>query len=195
MEQVMSSRGVAGEAGRKWTEWPGWDYVPGIAFIAIGAFALTQPPLTSVAASIAFGAMLAVAGAFSLVGGLVNIRHRGGWLVALLGVLSIVAGLLLLYYPLAGAVSLTWLIGAWLLVGAAVEFSIALTVPVGRLWLLLVGLVDLALGLLVLMMNPVEAFVFFGYYVGISLIARGLWSVMFTVDFHTLERKAEAVLG
>ena len=109
---IPSEARHVGSSGRSWTDWPGWDYVPGIALIAIGVFALTQPPAASLAASIFFGAMMCVAGAFSLAGGLVNIGNRGGWLVALLGALSIFVGLYMLYYPATGAVTLTWMIGA-----------------------------------------------------------------------------------
>jgi uncharacterized membrane protein HdeD (DUF308 family) len=191
----MTSGAPHTETGHSWTEWPGWDYVPGIAFIVVGVFALTQPPAASLAASIFFGAMLCTVGAFSLAGGLVNIGHRGGWLVALLGALSIAVGLYVLTYPARGAVSLTWTIGAWLLVGAAVEFAIGLSVPVGRGWLFLVGLVDLALGVLLLMMDPQQAFSFLGYYVGVSLIFRGLWSVVYVGEMHKANKTLSAALA
>lgn len=181
--------------GGTWSDWPGWDYLPGIAFIVIGVFALTQPPAASLATSIFFGALLCVAGAFSLVGGLVNIGHRGGWLVALLGALSMGVGAFVLYNPALGAATLIWTIGAWLVVGAIFEFAVAMSVPAGRGWLLLVGFIDLALGIMIVMMDPVRAFVFLGLYVGISLIARGLWSVVFVSDLHKVEKTVAAVLA
>ena len=174
----------------KWTDWPGWDYVPGIAFMVIGAYALTQPPLTSLATSIAFGAMLCVAGAFALAGGLVNIGHRGGWLVALLGVLSLAVGLMLLYDPARGAASLVWAIGAWLIVGAVFELALAFSMPAGRGWLIVVGLVDLAFGAFLMMMGPLQAFLFLGYFTGASFIFRGFWSVVFASDMHQIEKLA-----
>lgn len=193
MEHALNrDRGTDG-TGRKWTEWPGWDYLPGIAFMVIGAFALTQPAaVTSLATSIALGTMLCVCGAFALAGGLVGIGHRGGWLVALLGALSIAVGAFLLYSPVAGAVSLVWALGAWLVIGAAFELALAFSVPAGRGWLILVGLVDLAFGAIVLMMEPLQAFTFLGLFVGISLILRGLWSVVFASDVHQLERALRA---
>ena len=44
------------------SDWPGWDYVPGIAFLVIGALALAEPPLASLAAGIYLGAMICIAG-------------------------------------------------------------------------------------------------------------------------------------
>ena len=175
-------------------DWPGWDYLPGIAFILIGVLALMMAPLTSFATGIYVGAMLCVAGAFAFVGGLSHIRRGGAWLAALLGLLSLVVGIAFLYSPAAGAVTLVWMIGAWLIVGGVLELATAFTTPFGKGWLVLVGLVDLALGAIVLSMAPMEAFAFLGYYVGISFIFRGLWSLVFVGDLHEVgHRVREAI--
>jgi uncharacterized membrane protein HdeD (DUF308 family) len=41
---------------------------------------------------------------------------RGEWLLALSGILSLLVGVLLVIYPVAGAVSVVWVIGAYALV-------------------------------------------------------------------------------
>jgi uncharacterized membrane protein HdeD (DUF308 family) len=176
MAHAIKRRGIA--------DWSGWDYLPGIAFIVFGVLALMIAPLASLAAGIYLGAMLCVAGGFGLVGGLAHIKQRGAWLMALLGLLSLVVGIAVFYNPVAGAVSLTWLIGAWFVVGGLFELATGFTVPVGRAWLILVGLIDLALGGLVIMMKPGEAFLFLGYFVGISFLIRGLWSLVFVGELH-----------
>lgn len=167
-------------------DWSGWDYLPGIAFIVVGVLALMMAPLTSLATGIYVGAMLCVAGGFAFVGGLSHIKHGGAWLAALLGLLSIVVGIAFLFNPAAGAVTLVWMIGAWLLVGGLFEFATALTTPFGKGWLVLVGVADVALGALVLFMDPRSAFAFLGYYVGISFIFRGLWTVVFVGEVHEI---------
>ncbi len=168
--------------------WSGWDYLPGIAFVVIGVFALVVAPLTSLATGIFVGAMLVVAGGFALVGGLSHIRRGGAWLSALLGLLSLLAGAAFMYNPAAGAITLVWFIGAWLIIGGILELGTAFVTPFGRGWLIIVGIVDLALGAFVLFMDPVRALAFLGYYVGISLIVRGLWTVMFVGDVHEVKR-------
>ena len=167
-------------------DWSGWDYLPGIAFIVVGVLALMMAPLTSLATGIYVGAMLCVAGGFAFVGGLSHIKRGGGWLAALLGLLSMIVGIGFLYNPAAGAVTLVWMIGAWLLVGGLFEFATAFTTPFGKGWLVLVGLVDLALGAFVLFMEPTQAFAFLGFYVGISFIFRGLWTVVFVGEAHEI---------
>jgi uncharacterized membrane protein HdeD (DUF308 family) len=82
---------MADTTQRSLKDWSGWDYVPGIAFLVVGVLALAMPLLASLAASIYLGAMLCVAGAFMLAGGLARTGHRGGWLSIILGVLSLAA--------------------------------------------------------------------------------------------------------
>lgn len=176
--------GTRVRGGRSLKAWSGWDYVPGIAFIVVGILALAEPPLASLAVGVYLGAMLCVASAFMLAGGLANIDHRGGWLAALLGLLSLAAGLLVLYNPVVGAVWLVWVMGAWFAVGGIFELALGFNIAVGRSWLILVGIINLVLGAWVTLMSPANAFTFLGYLVGISLTLRGLWSVVFTADLH-----------
>ncbi len=138
---------------RSLKDWSGWDYVPGIAFLVIGVLALAEPPLASLAASVYLGAMLCVAGAFMLAGGIASIGHRGGWLSILLGILTVLVGVLIIYNPVVGAISLTWLMGAWFLVGGIFELALAFSIPAGRGWLILVGIVNIVLGAWVVMLK------------------------------------------
>lgn len=194
----MAETMTAGSAGaysadkRSIKDWPGWDYLAGIAFLVIGVLALTEPHLASFAAGIYLGATLCVAGGFMLAGGIAGVGHRGGWLGILLGLLSLAAGVIVLFNPVAGAISLVWVMGAWFIVGGAFELAMGFSVPVGRGWLILVAIVNLALGAFVLMLQPAEAFAFLGYLVGISLVFRGLWSLVFTASLHDVRRKADS---
>ena len=74
--------------------------------------------------------------------------------------------------------------GAWFIVGGIFELAMGFSIPAGRGWLILVGIVNIALGVWVVMLNPAQAFAFLGFLVGISLIFRGLWSLVFTSDLH-----------
>jgi|tagenome__1003787_1003787.scaffolds.fasta_scaffold20629571_2 uncharacterized membrane protein HdeD (DUF308 family) len=168
------------------SDWPGWDYVPGIAFLVIGALALAEPPLASLAAGIYLGAMICIAGGFMLAGGVVGVKHRGAWLAILLGLLSLAAGLIILFNPIIGAVSLVWVIGAWFMVGGIFEIVSAFNLRAGRGWLIFVGIVNVVLGAYTIMLPPAAAFAFLGYLVGLSLVFRGAWSLMFTGDLHRL---------
>jgi uncharacterized membrane protein HdeD (DUF308 family) len=178
-----ATTGSTNEAGLR-KRWSGWDYALGIAFLVVGILALVEPPIASLATGIYLGFMLCVAGGFALAGGIAGIHHRGGWLGIILGVLSLAAGVLVLFNPVVGAVSLVWVMGAWFIVGGIFELGMAFNMPVGKGWLILIGIVNLALGALVVMMPPADAFIFLGYFVGISFIFRGLWTLFFTAELH-----------
>jgi uncharacterized membrane protein HdeD (DUF308 family) len=186
----MAETTTADHTGHKRSlkDWSGWDYVPGIAFLVIGVLALAEPPLASLAASVYLGAMLCVAGAFMLAGGIAGVGHRGGWLAILIGILTVAVGVLIIYNPVVGAISLTWLMGAWFIVGGIFELALGFSIPAGRGWLILVGIVNILLGAWVVMLDPAQAFAFLGFFVGISLIFRGLWSLLFMSDVHRAQR-------
>jgi uncharacterized membrane protein HdeD (DUF308 family) len=175
-------------------DWSGWDYVLGIAFLVVGILALVEPPIASLATSFYLGFLFCVAGGFAIAGGIANIGRRGGWLALLLGLLSFAAGVMVLYNPVVGAVSLVWVMGAWFIVGGIFEIVMGFSVPIGKGWLILVGIVNLALGALVIMMQPEQAFTFLGYFVGISFVFRGLWSLFFTADLHRAEHMVGQIL-
>jgi uncharacterized membrane protein HdeD (DUF308 family) len=191
-ETVMSGRTAPGVASehRSIAHWEGWHYLPGLAFVVLGVLALIEPSLASIAAGLYLGATLCVAGGFMLAGGIAGIRHRGGWLGVLLGLLTLAAGLIVLVNPIAGAISLVWVLGAWFVVGGFFELAMGFSVPAGRGWLLLIAVVDIILGAVVIMMSPAQAFAFLGILVGISLILRGMWSLAFTSELHHLRHAA-----
>src|SRR5262249_9664113 len=155
-ETVTADRGMDAAAGRprrSIRDWPGWYYVPGIAFLVIGMLALAEPPLASLAANIYLRAMLLVRGALMFLGAGIKLKHRGAWIAAVLGLLSFVSGLIVLEFPMASAVSLVWVMGAWLIAGGILELAIGFRLPVGRGWLIFVSLVNIALGLFMVMLQ------------------------------------------
>jgi uncharacterized membrane protein HdeD (DUF308 family) len=181
----------ANETGRSsLREWPGWYYVPGVAFVVIGIVAIAEPPLASIAATFYVGAMLLVGGAFMFLGGVVNLKHRGSWIAAVIGLLSFITGLIVIEAPRASATMLVWVMGAWLIAGGLLELAIGFKLSIGRGWLILVSIVNIALGVFMVTMQPGVAFAFLGYVVGISMVVQGLWSLLFTADLNAALRDA-----
>ena len=166
-----------------------WVFTAGIVLVAAGFVAALHPFLTSLATALLLGWSLVASGVFALVAGLSDLRARGGWLYVILGLLGIAAGLVVLFNPFAGLLSLVWALGAWLIVGGILELFGGLSARSGRFWLLLVGLVDIAFGVVLMFMDPFSALALLAVVVGLSLAMRGFGLVLFALRLRRLNRR------
>jgi len=154
-----------------------WFAVEGVILILLGIVAFVLPAAAGLAAALVLGWILLVSGIVGLVALLVTkgAAHAGwGFLSALI---ALVAGLLLLFHPFAGAVSIAVLIAAYLLLdGIAL---VLLGVDLRRrgaqawLWVVLSGIVDWLLAVLIFAVSPAGAPLVLGLLVGIDLVAAG----------------------
>lgn len=90
----------------------------GLLGIAAGVVALLLPAITAVALAVVIGVWAVATGVLEI-GTAVVVRQRGRGLLAVVGVLSIVAGVLLLLRPDVGAVAIAQVIGAYAIVVGA----------------------------------------------------------------------------
>jgi uncharacterized membrane protein HdeD (DUF308 family) len=186
---------AAAEGPGNLLKWPGWSYLPGAAFVAIGIVALLEPPVASVAALFYIGAMLLVGGFFMFLGAIVNLKHRGSWIASVIGLLTFATGLIFISDPTTSAARLIWVMAGWLIVGGLAELAIGFRLPIGRGWLILVSFANIALGLLMVMIQFSMAFAFLGYVVGASMVIQGAWSLAFTADLNAALRRPNALTG
>ncbi len=115
-------------------------------------------------------------------------RGWGGFFFYLLNaVIRRVTGYLLIRHPDAGAAVVTMLLAAIFLVGGLFRAAAAsvLCFP-GRGWMMLSGLVSVALGMLLMVSWPAASTYFVGLAVGIDLIFDGGALVGFAAAIHSL---------
>jgi uncharacterized membrane protein HdeD (DUF308 family) len=154
----------------------------GIVLVILGVLALLAPVIASVAATVFFGWLLLLSGIVGLVTTF-RARHAPGfWWSLLSAVIGIVAGVLLLGWPLLGTLSLTAVLIAFLLAEGAVSILYALehrNALSGRWgWMLTSGIIDVVLGVVLLLGLPGTAMWALGLLLGINLIFGG-WALIF----------------
>jgi uncharacterized membrane protein HdeD (DUF308 family) len=168
---------LQGAVRRHWI----WFLSEGIVLVILGTLALMAPTIASVAATVFFGWILLLSG---IVGLISTWRARTapgfGWslLSALVG---IVAGLLLLAWPLSGTVSLTAVLIVFLVLEGGVSIMYALEHR-GALsgqwgWMLASGILDVILGVLLFIGLPATALWALGLLVGINMLFGG-WALI-----------------
>jgi len=167
---------VLAEAHRQITDNWGWFLALGILLIAAGAAAIAFPLLSTVATKIALGWILLIAGVLIVVHAFSIRRWQGFLLGLLIGALYVVAGGWLAFTPFAGVIALTVLLAALFLAEGVLEVIMAARVRPheGWGWLLLSGLVAIAVGVLIAAELPASAAWAIGLLTGINLLSSGV---------------------
>lgn len=160
-----------------------WFLVLGIVWIVLGSLAIILPHVAALAINLVIGALLAVGGLLQIVQSWRCTGWNGKILHAVIGVLSLIAGAVLILYPLQGVATLTLVLSAFFIAAGAIRTVLAVQSrgATGWGWMLLSGLLALAVGVIIWMAWPGSALWALGLLVGIELIFSGWAMVMFAL--------------
>ena len=157
------------------------DMIWGILMLICGFLAITLPLASGIGVAIVIGWLLLISGVWHLLFGFRSGSGIGGFLWQLL--LAIVygaAGLMLLFYPLAGLAWLTLVLATFLLIEAALEFVLYFNIRrrVNAGWVLFDAIITLLLGILIWARWPFSSVWAVGTLIGVSLIFSGISRLM-----------------
>jgi uncharacterized membrane protein HdeD (DUF308 family) len=166
-----------------------WFVVLGGVLVALGIIALGSVVIASLAAAVAIGILLLLAGVGEVIGAFWCRGWSGFFLELLSGVLSIVVGLLFLRAPLNALAALTLLIACFLMVGGIFKIVAALSYRFAAWgWSLASGIIDLILGVMIWQEWPASALWVIGLFVGINLLFRGINWIALGLALHAPPR-------
>jgi uncharacterized membrane protein HdeD (DUF308 family) len=102
--------------GRAWVH-----ALQGIVGIGAGVLTFIWPGVTALVLVLFIGAWAIVTGAIELAAA-IKLRKEisGEWMLALSGILSMAFGILVLVFPFAGAVGISWVLGSYAMIGGIV---------------------------------------------------------------------------
>jgi uncharacterized membrane protein HdeD (DUF308 family) len=99
--------------------------IEGVLSIAAGVLAFIVPGITALVLLVLIASWSIVTGVFEIIAAIQLRKHvTGEWMLALAGVLSVLIGIALVVNPMAGALAVVWLIGAYALVFGALLLAL-----------------------------------------------------------------------
>jgi len=175
LSQADIDRAIA-DAKRQIADNWGWFLALGVVLLIAGVAAVAFPLLSTIAAKIALGWIFLVGGAVLVIHAFSIQQWRGFLLSLLIGVLYLVAGGWLAFFPFTGIITLTLLLAALFFTEGVLEVIMAVRVRPheGWVWLLLSGLVAIAVGVLIAAELPSSATWAIGLLAGINLLTTGV---------------------
>ena len=168
----------------------GWWLVllVGVLSVVAGVIILLKP-------SDSLATLAVIAGIFFLLDGILELAdsfmrstpNRG--LVALIGVLSAIVGVLLIRHPIGGVAAVALLIGIWLIAIGVIRFATAFEEYENRGWHALAGIVEVIAGI-VIVANPNIGFGTLALLVGLGFILNGIVMAILGFGMHSVRRQA-----
>lgn len=181
------------ETKRLITEKWGWFLALGIVLILVGLAAIAFPLVSTIAAKIMLGWLFLIGGVMMILHAFSAQAWQGFLWSLLIGILYVVAGGYLAFFPLTGLLTLAILLVILFLAEGIFETIMAFQVRPheGWGWLLLSGIAALAVGVMIGFGLPGSITWALGLLVGINLLFSG-WSYVFLA---LAGRKAHAALA
>ena len=156
----------------------------GVVTLGVGVFFVVSPHETLSTFTVIAGIFLLFDGVLAIFGSIFG-KGEGRGLLALIGVLSAIAGLVLIKKPFDTLVVFTLIVGVWFVVAGIVRFVVALGSPEGRGGNILTAILDLIAGILILAW-PDLGLATVAVIIGIVLIMRGALFIVAGWQLHKL---------
>ncbi len=148
----------------------------GILLFILGVIAIWVPAATAISITLLVGILCIVAGVVQLLRVFQNREHASFWTLLISAVLAVLIGVLLLVFPLHGALALALLLGIWFLIHGVIQIGISIQMRhYSSNWglMLISGIISVILAIIIWSGWPLGALWVVGLMLGINLIFFG----------------------
>jgi len=170
-EETMNENPYQAEVGE--ATWGWWLLLlVGLLSVVVGVIFLFKPGGSLATLAVIAGIFLLVDGIAELASSFMRSTANRG-MVALLGVITAIVGVLLIRHPIGGVTAVALLIGLWLIAIGVIRFVTAFEEYEHRVWHALAGVLELIAGI-VIVANPNIGYATLAILVGIGFILNGI---------------------
>ena len=162
----------------------------GVLSIAVGVTILFKPGDSLATLAVIVGIFVLIDGILELAASLMHSTQNRG-MVALLGALTAIVGVLLIRHPVQGIVFVALLIGIWLIAVGVIRIAAAFEVDENRGWNIIAGLVELIAGI-VIVSDPNIGYATLAVLAGIAFIVNGMGMFGLGWTMHAVRREVAA---
>lgn len=157
----------------------GWFIALGIVLILAGTAAIVFPHIATLSANIFVGWFLVIGGIAQAIHAFWAKAWGGFFWELIVGLLELVAGLILLAFPIAGIIALTVYLAAMFFVEGIIRAVLAfkLKPEAGWIWMLLGGILSIVVGIMLWAKLPSSAVWAIGLLVGLNIAMAG-WTLL-----------------
>jgi uncharacterized membrane protein HdeD (DUF308 family) len=151
----------------------------GVLTVIFGVIAVGSPLITGVAVAVFVGFLLLASGVTQIIHALKSKQWGTGFWGTVIGLLGVVAGLMMIFRPMVGLVTMTMLLAVYFLVDGISEIIAAFRIKPdqGWGWVLVNGIIAVVLGLMIWRQWPVSGAWAIGLLVGIHILMTG-WTMI-----------------
>jgi uncharacterized membrane protein HdeD (DUF308 family) len=159
--------------------------VLGLLSLVAGVIVLIKPSNSLTVITVVIGIFILLDGVMQVYMGL---RHRveNSTMVAVIGVLDLIIGIILVRHPIAGVTAAALLIGIWLAAAGVLRLIVAFEIHGDRLGRIVVGAIELLAGI-VIIANPNIRLATLAVLVGISFILNAIALIVLAIAMRGLK--------
>jgi uncharacterized membrane protein HdeD (DUF308 family) len=146
--------------------------VVGLMCLAAGVIVIAQPDISIVTLAVIAGIFLLVDGIYDVIVAIAQ-PSEGRGMLALVGVLSAIVGIILIRHPIESVVAVALLVGIWLVTIGIIRLIGAFAIAGNRGWELLVAFIEILAGIVIVAVPDIGVTTL-AIFIAIAFMLRGI---------------------